>query len=271
MATENLAALVRRVGPACDVHLASWKGAVGNPGDLWVEEDGRTLWMAKILKSPVRQPGDLAGHLLRPASAADAATYRARIAEAEELRCRAQEQAAGSGLPMRFLGAELDLERTFLRLYFTAPNRVDFRDLLRELGTSLRLRIELRQAGPRHAARIRGEVGPCGRPLCCRTFLHKLRPVPLELAFEQQLFLSPERLTGACGRLMCCLAYEYEQYRDALEGLPKLGDKIKVDGHSGKVVAHNVFRGTVTVQWADGTRGEVPGERLQNGRAREEG
>ncbi len=269
MAAEKLGALVRRVGSLCDIHLAAWKGTVGNPGQLWVEEEGRTQWLAKILKSPIHKPGDLQAHLVRPASATDMATYRTRTAEAEELRRSAQEQAAS--LPMRFLGAELDLDRTFLRLYFTAPNRVDFRELLRELGTTLKMRIELRQVGPRDAARILGEVGPCGRPLCCRTFLQKLRPVPLELAFEQQLFLSPERLTGACGRLMCCLAYEHEQYRDALEGLPKLGDKIEVDGLSGKVVAHNVFRGTVTVQWADGTRGEVHGQRFRNGLGPEEG
>jgi cell fate regulator YaaT (PSP1 superfamily) len=264
VAAEPLGALVRRIGPLCDVHLVAWKGAVGEPGQLWVEEEGRTHWLAKVLKSPLHRPGDMAGHLVRLASPADLTAYRTRTAEAEELRRAAQERVAESDLPMRFVGAELDLEGTFLRLHFTAPERVDFRDFLRELGAALKLRIELRQVGPRDAARILGEVGPCGRPLCCRTFLHKLRPVPLELAFEQQLFLSPDRLTGACGRLMCCLAYEHEQYREALERLPKMGARVEVDGRAGKVVGLNAFQGTFTVQWPDGMRAEISGQRFRD-------
>lgn len=265
MAAEKVGALVRRLGPLCDLHLAVWDGPVGEPGQTWVEEEGHTLWLARVLKSPIYNPGPPRARLARPASKTDRATFEARRAEADELRRSAQERASRLSLPMRFLGAELDLERTFLRLHFTAPERVDFREFLRELGTEFKLRLELHQIGPRDAARILGEVGPCGRPLCCRTFLHKLRPVPLELAFEQQLFLSPERLTGVCGRLMCCLAYEHEQYRDALEGLPKMGSRIEADGRTGKVVGLNVFQGTFTVQWADGTRAEIPGPRPPRG------
>jgi len=266
VAAEKLGALVRRRGPLCDIHLAVWDGAVGDPGQLWVEEEGHTSWLARVLQSPLCNPPAPRTRLARPASPEDRATFEARSAEAEELRRLAQERASDLSLPMRFLGAELDLERTFLRLYFTAPERVDFREFLRELGAAFRLRLELHQIGPRDAARILGEVGPCGRPLCCRTFLHKLRPIPLELAFEQQLFLSPERLTGVCGRLMCCLAYEHEQYREALDGLPKMGARIEVEGRTGKVVGLNAFQGTFTVQWPDGTRAELNGEQLRNDR-----
>ncbi|MBC7220994.1 stage 0 sporulation protein [Candidatus Bipolaricaulota bacterium] len=259
MAAERLGALVRRLGRPGEVHHAVWDGVVGSPGEVWVEDEGRTLWLAKVLKSPLVSPSNPKARLVRPASPADCSAHQARAAEADELRRLAQKQAARLSLPMRFLGGELDLERTFLRLYFTAPNRVDFREFLRELGAEFRMRIELHQVGPRDAARLLGEVGPCGRPLCCRMFLHRLRPVPLELAFDQQLFLSPERLTGACGRLTCCLAYEHEQYREALEGLPKLGERIEAGGRSGEVIALNVFAGTYTVQWSDGTRTELSG------------
>jgi cell fate regulator YaaT (PSP1 superfamily) len=264
MAAEKLGALVRRLGPLCDLHLSTWDGPVGNPGQVWVEEESRTPWLVKVLKSPILNPNNPRGHLIRLASQPDLDTYQTRLGEADELRQSAQDQATALGLPMRFLAAELDLDKTFLRLHFSAPNRVDFREFLRELGTEFRLRLELHQIGPRDAARILGEVGPCGRSLCCRTFLHKLRPVPLELAFEQQLFLSPDRLTGACGRLMCCLAYEHEQYRDALEGLPKMGARITVEGRAGKVVGLNVFQGSFTVQWSDGTRSEMNGHRLHD-------
>ncbi len=264
MAAEHLGAIVRRLGPLCDVHVAAWDGPVGDPGRTWVEEEGRTTWLVRVLKSPVYNPTNPRARLVRAASSTDLEAFESRAAEAEQLRRSAQEQASRLSLPMRFLGAELDLERTFLRLHFTAPNRVDFREFLRELGAAFKVRLELHQVGPRDAARILGEVGPCGRPLCCRTFLTKLRPVPLELAFEQQLFLSPERLTGVCGRLMCCLAYEHEQYREALEGLPKMGARVEIEGRTGKVVALNVFQRTFTVQWPDGTRSEVNGHRLQS-------
>lgn len=267
MAAEKLGALVRRLGPTCDIHLTVWDGTVGNPGELWIEEESRTPWLAKVLKSPIYNPNNPRAHLTRPASAADLEAHQACAAVADDLRRSAQEQAVLRSLPMRFLGAELDLDRTFLRLHFSAPDRVDFREFLRELGTAFKMRIELHQVGPRDAARILGEVGPCGRALCCRTFLNKLRPIPLELAFEQQLFLSPERLTGACGRLMCCLAYEHEQYREALAKLPKYGSRVHVDGRTGKVVALNVFQGAFTVQWSDGTRAEIHADRLRDGPA----
>ncbi|MCX7749972.1 MAG: stage 0 sporulation protein [Candidatus Bipolaricaulota bacterium] len=266
MAAETLGALVRRWGPARELHPAAWGTAVGEPGETWVEEEGSTLWLAKVLKSPLTHPGTPRTRLVRRATDGDWATYRTRAREAEELRRAAQGQAAARSLPMRFVGAELDLGRTYLRLHFTAPDRVDFRELLRELGGSFRLRIELHQVGPRDAAKFLGEVGLCGRPLCCRTFLHKLRPVPLELAFEQGLSLNPERLTGVCGRLTCCLLYEHEQYREALEGMPKLGTKVQWGGRTGKVVALNVFQGTFTVQWPDGTRSEHRGTAPEDGR-----
>lgn len=262
MAAEKLGAIVRRLGPTRDLHPSTWSGAVGNSGETWVEEEARSLWLAKVLKSPLVNPAPPRAYLVRRAAPADLEAYQARRGEAEALRRTAQDRARSLALPMRFVGAELDLDGTFLRLHFTAPERVDFREFLRELGAAFKLRIELHQIGPRDVARILGEVGPCGRPLCCRTFLHKLKPVPLELAFEQQLYLSPERLTGVCGRLTCCLAYEHEQYRDALESLPKVGAKIEMRGRTGKVVALNVYKRSFTVQWADGTRSELSGTGL---------
>jgi cell fate regulator YaaT (PSP1 superfamily) len=177
----------------------------------------------------------------------------------------AQEKVRKQGLPMQLLTGELDLEGRFLRIFFTAPGRVDFRELLRELSKALGMRIELRQVGPRDVARLLGGVGPCGRPICCRTFLRQLRPIPLELAFDQQLFFSPERITGCCGRLMCCLAYEHSQYLEAMEGMPKVGAKVELKGRRGKVTAINIFRSTLTVAWEDGTREEVPWEQWRRG------
>ncbi|MGC9530161.1 MAG: PSP1 domain-containing protein [Candidatus Bipolaricaulaceae bacterium] len=258
MAEERLKALVRRFSPLPDVHLAVWGAMVGRTGQRWVEDDGRGLWQVQVLRSPVRNGEEPQGTLLRPAGEGDEQRFQGRREETETLTQRAQQAAAALELPMQFITGEMDLERRFLRLFFTAPGRVDFRELLRQLSRQFQMKIELRQVGPRDEARLLGGVGPCGRPLCCRTFLHQLRPIPLELAFDQQLFFSPERITGLCGRLMCCLAYEHAQYLEALEGVPKVGEKVHLHGRSGEVVGVNIFRGTVHVAWNDGGRAEIP-------------
>lgn len=236
---------------------------MGRTGQLWVEDDGRGVWLVEVLRSPVQDGGaEPEGTLLRRAGQADLERHSRRREEVPQLIAQAQEQVQKQGLPMRLVSGELDLERRFLRLYFTSPGRVDFRKLLRELGSQLGMRIELRQVGPRDVARLLGGVGPCGRPLCCRSFLRQLRPIPLEIAFDQQLFFSPERITGYCGRLMCCLAYEHSQYLEALQGLPKVGQRVTLDGRQGKVAGINIFRNTVSVTWQDGTREEVPWTRF---------
>jgi len=265
LAEERLKALVRRAGPQPDVHLSVWGRVVGKPGQYWIEDDGRGVWLVKVLRSPARDGGDPVGTLVRPAQPSDEQRYRQRAAQVPELIATAQEKVRKQGLPMQLLTGELDLEGRFLRIFFTAPGRVDFRELLRELSKALGMRIELRQVGPRDVARLLGGVGPCGRPICCRTFLRQLRPIPLELAFDQQLFFSPERITGCCGRLMCCLAYEHSQYLEAMEGMPKVGAKVELKGRRGKVTAINIFRSTLTVAWEDGTREEVPWEQWRRG------
>jgi len=263
LAEERLKALVRRYGPQPDVHLSVWGGIVGRTGQTWVEDDGRGVWLVEVLRSPVHDgEEEPEGTLLRPAGERDRSRYREREAEVPGLMAQAQARMQERGLPMRLVTGELDLERRFLRLFFTAPGRVDFRELLRELSRELGVRIELRQVGPRDVARLLGGVGPCGRPLCCRSFLRRLRPIPLEMAFDQQLFFSPERITGYCGRLMCCLAYEHSQYLEALRGLPKVGQRLTLEGRRGKVAGVNIFRNTVSVTWEDGTREEVPWSRF---------
>lgn len=258
MAEEKLKALVRRYGPQPEVHLAVWGGKVGRTGQTWVEDDGRGVWLVEVLRSPAREKGEPAGTLLRPAGEGDRKRFRERKEEVPRLLPKVQARVQARGLPMRFVTGELDLERRFLRLFFTAPGRVDFRELLRELSRELGMRLELRQVGPRDVARLLGGVGPCGRPICCRSFLRQLRPIPLELAFDQQLFFSPERITGHCGRLMCCLAYEHAQYLEALQGLPKVGQRLTLEGRRGKVTGVNIFRSTVSISWEDGTREELP-------------
>jgi cell fate regulator YaaT (PSP1 superfamily) len=262
LAAEGLKALVRRLSPWPEVHLALWAGSVGLPGQTWVEEDKNGLWLVRVLRSPLGEKGEFSGRLIRAANDEDLRGYKETLTLAEELRIKAQERAKALGFPLRFRAAELDLRRSFLRLYFTAQGRVDFRQFIRNFSAEAQVRVELRQLGPRDETRILGLLGPCGRLLCCRAFLTQLRPIPLEFAFEQQLFLNPERLTGSCGRLKCCLAYERDFYLQELQGLPEPGQRVEIDGRTGKILAHNIFSRTTQVEWSDGTRSDVPWEEL---------
>ncbi|GLY26016.1 regulatory iron-sulfur-containing complex subunit RicT [Micromonospora sp. NBRC 101691] len=140
-------------------------------------------------------------------------------------------------------------------IYFTAPHRVDFRALVRDLGATLHCRVELRQLSARDSARVQGGIGSCGRDLCCATFLNDFEPVTIRMAKDQDLPLNPLRISGACGRLMCCLKYEHPLYARFQESAPAIGARVTTPEGEGRVVGHSVPRDAVTVRLeADGSR-----------------
>ncbi len=163
-------------------------------------------------------------------------------------------------LPMRVVAVDHVLEggggsggRT--TIYFTAPHRVDFRALVRDLGATLHCRVELRQLSARDSARVQGGIGSCGRDLCCATFLTDFEPVSIRMAKDQDLPLNPLRISGACGRLMCCLKYEHPLYQNFSETAPAVGTRVSTPEGEGRVVGHSVPRDAVTVRLdADGSR-----------------
>jgi cell fate regulator YaaT (PSP1 superfamily) len=140
-------------------------------------------------------------------------------------------------------------------IYFTAPHRVDFRSLVRDLGATLHCRVELRQLSARDSARVQGGIGSCGRDLCCATFLNDFEPVTIRMAKDQDLPLNPLRISGACGRLMCCLKYEHPLYQQFQATAPAVGARVSTPDGEGRVVAHSVPRDAVVVRMdADGSR-----------------
>jgi len=161
-------------------------------------------------------------------------------------------------LPMKLVDAEYSFDRAKIIFYFTSEERVDFRSLVKELANIFRARIELKQIGVRDEARILGGFGPCGRELCCARFLKDFETVTIRMAKEQNLSLNPTKISGLCGRLMCCLSYESETYSELTKGLPKIGQEIKIDkGKKAKVIAVNPLNRSVTVEDNDGKRIEV--------------
>jgi cell fate regulator YaaT (PSP1 superfamily) len=151
-------------------------------------------------------------------------------------------------LPMKVIGVDyLDHENVF-KIYFSAPHRVDFRALVRDLARNMKARVELRQIGPRDEARLQGGIGPCGRDLCCATFLKDFEPVSVRMAKEQDLPVNPLRIAGACGRLMCCLKYEHPLYQEFKGNAPRLGSRVETPEGEGTVVGYNVPGDRVNVK-----------------------
>jgi len=207
--------------------------------------------------------GEQLERVVRIATSRDLDTHRYNQADAERVLFSTREVVARHDLPMHLVAAEYTLDRKQLRIYFTAPHRVDFRALLRDLAGRYGTRIELRQMGARDAARLKGGIGRCGQIICCHRFLHEPNPIPMELAYDQELFVSPERITGLCGRLMCCLAYEHETYKQELARFPKLGAQASWKDKQGKVISHNIFRNTVTILTEGRERLEVDQEEVR--------
>jgi cell fate regulator YaaT (PSP1 superfamily) len=177
-----------------------------------------------------------------------------------EARRTARRLIAELGLPMKVVAVDVVDTRVDIDLlvivYFTAPHRVDFRELVRTLASSVRARVELRQVGARDDARLQGGIGPCGRDLCCATFLTDFEPVSARLAKDQDLPLNPLKIAGACGKLMCCLAYEHPLYTDFKRTAPKVGAMVESkDGSvAGRVIGYNVPAGAVIVRDAESGR-----------------
>ena len=162
------------------------------------------------------------------------------------------ERITAHALPMNLVDVEYFFDCSKIIFYFTADGRVDFRELLKDLVRRLRTRVELRQIGIRNQAKMVGGLGGCGRPLCCASFLKNFHAVSIKMAKEQNLSLNPAKISGACGRLMCCLQYEHETYKELKRDMPKIGKKVELPEGKGKVVRQNVMGRSYTVQLEDG-------------------
>lgn len=163
----------------------------------------------------------------------------------------------GLSLPMCLACVERRFDGSKLIVYFTSDGRVDFRELVKDLVKKFHTRVEMRQIGIRHQAKMVGALGTCGRPLCCSGFLDNFVPVTIKMAKEQNLSLNPNKISGMCGRLMCCLAFEHEHYEKLKKNFPKIGKKIKTQKGDGKVIRQNVLKESLTIVLESGEEKEV--------------
>lgn len=171
---------------------------------------------------------------------------------------RCHERVIFHSLPMKLVEAEYTFDGSRLTFYFTADERVDFRVLVRDLAATFRTRIELRQIGARDQAKIQGGVGPCGKTLCCSSWITDFGIVSIKMAKEQGLPLNPSKISGVCGRLMCCLSYENDNYIQAKQQMPHVGSFFDTPSGTGKVVSINVPQHSVEVMLESGVTIQVP-------------
>lgn len=218
--------------------------------------------LGKVVISPRRTILSEISEPLRPvirkANAEDIATAKRQEDAAKEALQKCRELARKLQVPIKPVLAHYDFDKTRLTVFFTAEKRVDFRELVRQLSHLLKTKVELRQAGARDEAKLVGGLGRCGLPLCCTTFLCEFAPVSIKMAKEQNIALSPTKTSGMCGRLLCCLGYEYEQYRDMKDKLPPIGQEISTPLGKAKVTACNPLKETATLELDSGAVTELP-------------
>ncbi len=238
-------------------------------GDRVVVESQRTLAIGTVARPPVdvvrEEP---AAKVLRKVDARDLARDEQNQVRQHEAHRVCLQRIRERALPMKLVGVEYQFDGSKAVFYFCAEGRVDFRELVRDLAHALHTRIEMKQIGARDETKMLGGVGPCGRELCCSTWLREFQAVSVRMAKEQGLSLNPSKLSGMCGRLKCCLRYEYETYLELRRGLPKVGARVTSVKGDGVVLRHNVLKQTAIVKrHDDGAEVEVTLEDLVEKRA----
>ena len=225
------------------------------PGDWVIVETSRGVEYGQVVVKPRAVPESEVmtplRRVVRLATPEDQQVVEENRRLAEEAYQICVERVAALKLPMKVVAAEYTFDRSKLVIHFTAEERVDFRELLRDLGSRLKTRIELRQIGARDEAKIIGGLGPCGRILCCTSFLPEFEPISIRMAKDQNLSLSPSKLTGLCGRLKCCLRYENDTYVEARALLPREGARVKTARGVGRVVGLDFLGRRVRVRLED--------------------
>lgn len=210
--------------------------------DLVIVDTEKGIQLGKVIKEVTNKPiNDEIKPILRKATDEDYNEFLNNLKDAEIAISECNKIIEELGLEMRIINAQFTLERTQLLFNFTADGRVDFRELAKRLASIFHTRIELRQIGARDKAKEVGGIGICGGKLCCSRFLKQMDTISMNMAKDQNLALNPSKINGACGRLLCCLAYENDMYLENSKGMPSIGDTIKTDHGEGQVVSLDIL------------------------------
>ena len=241
-----------RFRTAGKIYFFSPGGLELKAGDKVIVETARGVEFGSVVTGIKEVPDDQISQPLKPViriATQDDVRREAKNREKEKEAFKiCQEKIRKHGLEMKLIDAEYTFDNNKVLFYFTADGRIDFRELVKDLASVFRTRIELRQIGVRDETKIRGGIGICGRSLCCHTYLTEFAPVSIKMAKEQNLSLNPTKISGVCGRLMCCLTNEEETYEELNSHLPSIGDYVTTpEKLKGEVQSVNVLRQTVKV------------------------
>lgn len=227
--------------------------------DIVIVEAERGIDYGQVMGEPtsVEEVDKTVKKIIRVANEADLKQIEENKKKAHQASETCLKKIHEHKLDMKMVGAEYAFDRSKILFYFTAEGRVDFRNLVKDLAKIFKARIELRQIGVRDEAKLFGGFGPCGRELCCCKFLKDFEPVTIKMAKEQNLSLNPPKISGLCGRLMCCLSYEHKHYRELSRGLPREGDRVDTPEGKGRVISVNILKRKAAVSLDDGKIVEI--------------
>jgi cell fate regulator YaaT (PSP1 superfamily) len=236
-------------------------------GDRVIVETERGKSIGKVIKGPVemedKELPDGLKNILRKAQPEDILAAEANVDKEKEAFAFCLQRIKERGMDMKLVKVEYLFDGSKAIFYFTADGRVDFRELVKDLAHAFHTRIEMRQIGVRDESGMVGGLGVCGRELCCSSFLREFEPVSVKMAKEQNLALNPSKISGQCGRLLCCLGYEFETYCSLKKCLPKCGKRVRSGDVEGEVVKLNILEGTVTIKTDDEREVQVKGEDIK--------
>lgn len=245
------------------------------PNDLVVCESSRGLEIAKVVKSVFEaeeKENNSEDNILEiekikylnRATTNDLNISKQNKIEAEKVKETVKQKVNELELEMKVDGVVISLDKTKITIYFTSDGRVDFRNLVKELATNFKSRIELKQIGPRDEVRCMGGFGPCGKVCCCKEFLNDFDHVTIKMAKTQNLSLNPTKISGLCGRLMCCLAYENEHYSETASLMPKINSEVMTPNGKGVVIFNDLLKRQVTVKFGGDNQTEIKVYDLNN-------
>lgn len=225
-------------------------------GDAVIAETARGIEFGEIMIEPREVPDEEIvpplRKVVRKATDSDIRKEESNRHREKNAYATCQRKIQSYNLPMKLIDAEYCFDGSQVTFYFSAESRVDFRELVKDLASTLRTKVQLHQVGVRDEAKLFGGMGPCGRVLCCSSFMSDFEPVSMKMAKEQSLFLNPLKFSGICGKLMCCLKYEYPMYREMKSSFPAIGAVVSTPQGQGKVVETNVMKRTLAVELEDG-------------------
>jgi len=239
------------------VHSAYAKKRDFAVGDLVMVKSDHGLEPALVSKGGIKFPDDYfegpapGFHIVRKGSEEDKRKYKNLLVREKEAFAICNSRIASLALKMKLISVERFFNGSKLIFYFTADNRVDFRELVKGLVQEFRTRVEMKQIGVRHETKMIGGLGCCGREFCCSSFIGKFAPVSIKMAKDQDLPLNPTKISGVCNRLLCCLTHEHATYKSLRKGMPKYGKNLLLDGKSYKIIKVHVLAGTITVVHPD--------------------